>query len=122
LERHGAVEGWIIAAQRKSSSACELAARSKKVFCYTFDELIEERADFRKYFNRLEDHVKKQRIDTDYIPLACRRELYNEVSGEKTGEERYGGPGGIEGYIDRWLEDPCKEHISILGEFGTGKT
>ena len=24
--------------------------------------------------------------------------------------------------IDRWLEDPCKEHISILGEFGTGKT
>ncbi|MEO0686496.1 MAG: NACHT domain-containing protein, partial [Cyanobacteria bacterium J06649_11] len=30
--------------------------------------------------------------------------------------------GGIDGYIDRWLDDPAKEHISILGEFGTGKT
>jgi len=24
--------------------------------------------------------------------------------------------------MDRWLDDPSKEHISILGEFGTGKT
>ncbi|HAJ63167.1 MAG TPA: hypothetical protein DCP31_31325, partial [Cyanobacteria bacterium UBA8543] len=27
-----------------------------------------------------------------------------------------------DGYIDLWLDDPVKEHISILGEFGTGKT
>jgi predicted NACHT family NTPase len=25
-------------------------------------------------------------------------------------------------YIDRWLENPTTQHISILGEFGTGKT
>ena len=30
--------------------------------------------------------------------------------------------GWIDGYLDRWLDDPYKEHISILGEFGTGKT
>ncbi|MGL5194607.1 MAG: NACHT domain-containing protein, partial [Chroococcales cyanobacterium] len=28
----------------------------------------------------------------------------------------------IDRYINRWLDDPAKEHISILGEFGTGKT
>jgi predicted NACHT family NTPase len=30
--------------------------------------------------------------------------------------------GWIDGYIDLWLDDPVKEHISVLGEFGTGKT
>ena len=30
--------------------------------------------------------------------------------------------GWIDGYIDLWVDDPAKEHISILGEFGTGKT
>ncbi|MEO1375325.1 MAG: NACHT domain-containing protein, partial [Cyanobacteria bacterium J06635_10] len=39
------------------------------------------------------------------------------------GVSRYAKEDGwIEGYIDRWLDDPAKEHISILGEFGTGKT
>ena len=30
--------------------------------------------------------------------------------------------GWIDGYVDMWLDDPAKEHLSILGEFGTGKT
>lgn len=30
--------------------------------------------------------------------------------------------GWIDGYIDQWIDDPTKEHISILGEFGMGKT
>ena len=30
--------------------------------------------------------------------------------------------GWIDGYVDLWIDDPAKEHLSILGEFGTGKT
>ena len=120
---HEADEAWLVAARRKAVSACRLADDDDKIFCYTLDELLEERADFSRYFDWLKGYVKERCIDSDYVPLACSRDLYDESSGEKIGEERYGeAEGWIEGYIGRWLEDPCKEHISILGEFGTGKT
>ena len=123
VKQHQTEEGWLIAAHRTSRSAKELAENNDKVFCYTFDELLDEQADFSRYFNWLESFVKERRIDADYVPLACKREIIDQTTGERTGEERYGKEEGwIEGYIDRWLEDPCKEHISILGEFGTGKT
>ena len=120
---HDADEGWLIAGHRKSPSAQKLANKEDSIFCFTFDKLLDEHADFTRYFNWLETFVKDHNINIDYIPLACRRDIYDQNSKEKIGEERYGEEENwIEGYIDRWLEDPCKEHISILGEFGTGKT
>jgi predicted NACHT family NTPase len=39
------------------------------------------------------------------------------------GVSRYNEQDGwIDGYVDTWIDDPAKEHLSILGEFGTGKT
>ncbi len=123
IEQHQTDEGWLIATHRKSPSAGKMADQEKRIFCYTLDELLDEQADFRRYVEWLDSFVKEQRIDKDYVPLACRRDLFDSVTKEKTGEERYGKEQDwIEGYIDRWLEDPCMEHISILGEFGTGKT
>ena len=123
VKEHETDEGWLVAGHRKASSAKEMADKEDNIFCYTFDELLDENADFTKYFNWLDAFVNDHKIDKDYVPLACRRDIYDQTSKEKTGEERYGKDNNwIEGYIDRWLEDPCKEHISILGEFGTGKT
>ncbi len=116
-------EGWLVASNRKSKGAKEMAANDNTIFCFTFDELIEEHADFARYFRWLENFVKERGIDKDYVPLACRRDKYDQDTKEKVDEERYGKDDGwIEGYIDRWLGDPSMEHISILGEFGTGKT
>ena len=62
-------------------------------------------------------------IDKNYVPLACTKEELDPDSKRPIGVSRYTEEDGwIEGYIDRWLDDPAKEHISILGEFGTGKT
>jgi len=123
VKQHDTDEGWLIAGHRKAPSAKEMADKEDIIFCYTFDELLDEHADFTRYFDWLETFVKDHGIETDYIPLACRRDIYDQNSKEKIREERYGKEENwIEGYIDRWLEDPCKEHISILGEFGTGKT
>ena len=123
VKQHKTDEGWLIAGHRKAQSAIDTANKEENIFCYTFDELLDEHADFTRYFNWLESFVKDKKINTDYIPLACRRDIYDQNNKQKTGEERYGKEESwIEGYIDRWLEDPCKEHISILGEFGTGKT
>ena len=57
------------------------------------------------------------------MPLACTKEEIDPDTQRKIGVSHYDGRDGwIEGYIDLWLDDPVKEHISVLGEFGTGKT
>jgi predicted NACHT family NTPase/WD40 repeat protein len=118
-------EGWLVAARRKSQAACDEVEKkgNRDLFCYTFDELLDEHADFSGYLDWLEAEVRRQGIDRMYISLACTKEEFDPVTKEKIGESRYDERNGwIDGYIDRWLDDPSKEHISILGEFGTGKT
>jgi uncharacterized protein YjbI with pentapeptide repeats len=116
-------EGWLVTARRKSQAACDAIEKDSRLFCYTFDELLDEHADFSHYLDWLKAEVKRLGIDKMYVPLACTKEEFDPVTKEKAGESRYDESNGwIEGYIDRWLDDPSKEHISILGEFGTGKT
>ncbi len=123
VKKHAAVEGWLVAAHRTAKSARETAEEDGNVFCYTFDELLDEQADFTKYFEWLEGFVKERHINSEYIPLACSRDIVDKITKEKIDQEIYGkDQGWIEGYINKWLEDPCKEHVSVLGEFGTGKT
>ncbi|WP_052304553.1 hypothetical protein [Nostoc punctiforme] len=91
---------------------------NQDIFCYTFDELLDEQADFSKYLDWLEAEVKRKGIDRMYVPLACIKEEYDPVTQEKLGVSRYNADDGwIEGYIDHWLNDRAKEHISILGSY-----
>jgi formylglycine-generating enzyme required for sulfatase activity len=123
IEKHKADEGWLVSAFRKSKVASETAETLDNVFIYTFDELLEDQADFSQFFRWLETYNDRWRINTDYVPLSCKRVIFDPDNKETIREERYAeAEGWIEGYIDQWLEDSCKDHISILGEFGTGKT
>jgi len=72
VEQHQTDEGWLVAAHRKSQSACEMADQDEKIFCFTFDELLDEHADFSRYFSWLEGFINERNIDADYVPLACR--------------------------------------------------
>jgi predicted NACHT family NTPase len=118
-------EGWLVAPRRVSQLArqevCDNA--NPDLFCYTIDELLDEAADFTGYLNWLEGEIRRRGIDSGYIPLACSKEELDAKTGAKIGESHYNQQNGwIDGYVDRWLDDPSKEHISVLGEFGTGKT
>jgi len=125
VEEQDTDEGWLVAARRKSQAACDEVEKkeNRDLFCYTFDELLDEHADFSGYLDWLEAEVKRRGIDTMYVPLACTKEEFDSVTKERIGKSSYDERNGwMDGYIDRWLDDPSKEHISILGEFGTGKT
>ena len=111
-------EGWLVAPRRVSQLARDEVRKQedRRLFCYTFDELIDEEADFTAYFKWLESEVRRQSINHMYVPLACVKAEYDPVTGQRVGESRYSESNGwIDGYIDRWLDDPSKEHISILG-------
>ncbi len=124
VDHHKTDEGWLLVARRKSQAASEAIEKQENhdLFCYTFDELLDENADFSGYLDWLETEVKRQGIDKMYVPLSCTKEEFDPIAKKKIGEAHYDERNGwIDGYIDRWLDDPSKEHISILGEFGTGR-
>lgn len=125
LATHHTKEGWLVAVRRISQAARDLVnePENQGLYCYTFDELLDVSADFNGYLDWLESEIKKQGIDRMYVPLACTKEELDPDTKQKIGESHYDKSNGwIDGYIDRWLDDTSKEHISILGEFGTGKT
>jgi WD40 repeat protein len=123
IELQRADGGWLVAARMISPAAHRCATENRNIVCYTFDELIDQVADFERYFNWLEEEIRHRGIDTMYVPLGCTKDEIDPLTNQKIEVSRYGEEeGGIDNYIDRWLDDPAKEHISILGEFGTGKT
>ncbi|MBR8832557.1 MAG: NACHT domain-containing protein [Stigonema ocellatum SAG 48.90 = DSM 106950] len=118
-------EGWLVTVRRISRAARDEVDQeeNRHLACYTFDELIDQDADFSGYLDWLEAEVKRRQIDTKYVPLACTKEEFDPVTQHRMGVSRYDERDRwIDGYIDLWLDDPAKEHISVLGEFGTGKT
>ncbi|MFJ8519453.1 NACHT domain-containing protein [Lysinibacillus xylanilyticus] len=108
-------EVWIVTPKTISASARKYG---KDVYCYTFDELIEESFSLESYFGWLDEYVNNKRITENFIQLNCEiREEHNTTKRiiAKSNHE-------ITNYADRWLEHNNKDHLSILGDFGTGKT
>ncbi|MDQ2097059.1 MAG: NACHT domain-containing protein [Tychonema bourrellyi B0820] len=125
VEKQRTDEGWLVTARRISRAARDEVEKpeNRHLACYTFDELLDQDADFTAYLDWLETEITSRGIDTKYVPLACTKEEIDPDTHRKIGVSHYDGRDGwIEGYIDLWLDDPVKEHISVLGEFGTGKT
>jgi predicted NACHT family NTPase len=125
VEKQRTDEGWLVTARRISSAARDEVKKdeNRDLACYTFDELLDQDADFTAYLDWLETEITSRGIDKKYVPLACTKEEIDPDTHRKIGVSHYDGRDGwIEGYIDLWLDDPVKEHISVLGEFGTGKT
>ena len=121
----GCSEAWVVAPFRVSPAARDNSgpSQSKLVTAYTFDELIDLDADFSHYVDWLENEVRTRGIDRNYVPVSCSRDEVDSATGRLIKRSRFAEQEGwTEGYLDRWLEEPAKEHISILGEFGTGKT
>ncbi|WP_073815688.1 NACHT domain-containing protein [Kitasatospora sp. CB01950] len=119
-----AAEGWGIARLRVSAAARALAeASEERLFCYSFDELIDEEADFEPYLAWVEEEVRRRGIDTRYVPLSCEKDEIDPGTGQRLATSDYRWQdGGLDDYVARWLDEPAKQHLSVLGEFGMGKS
>ncbi|MFJ1793191.1 NACHT domain-containing protein [Kitasatospora griseola] len=119
-----AKEGWGIARLRVSAAARAVAAASdNRLFCYSFDELIDEEADFEPYLAWVEEEVRRRGIDTRYVPQSCEKSEIDPATGLPIATSRYHWrDGGLDDYVARWLDEPAKQHLSVLGEFGMGKS
>ncbi|ODS40510.1 hypothetical protein BEH94_05735 [Candidatus Altiarchaeales archaeon WOR_SM1_SCG] len=114
----GTHEAWLVSIRRVTPAAQKEADNNKDVYVYNFDKLIDGFANFKNYFLWLEKECENKSINKYYVDLSCNKPEVNK-SGKEIGTSRYET---IDKYIDLWIADPAKEHISLLGEFGTGKT
>ncbi|WP_328754591.1 NACHT domain-containing protein [Streptomyces sp. NBC_00269] len=124
VQEYGAAEGWGVAQLRISEAARRRAADSQDRYsCFSFDELIDMEVDFEPYIDWLQNEVSTRKIDTRYIPLSCKKEEVDLASGKPLDVSHYHwSEGGLDRYVETWLTDPAKKHLSLLGEFGMGKS
>jgi uncharacterized protein YjbI with pentapeptide repeats len=111
-------EVWLVSLRRVSPAARDAAKTHDNVLLYTLDELIEEDVDFDRYFEWLDTEVQAADIDRFYVPLAV---TVNEIDASGT-LRSHSTHDNISNYVDQWMEDTNGEHLSLLGEFGTGKS
>ncbi|WDZ57670.1 restriction endonuclease [Paenibacillus polymyxa] len=123
---HDCDEGWVVSTSNVTKAAkdySEKASGSRSYICYNFDQLIEETIDLSNYFEWIETEITNKKIEKNYIPLYCEKMEIDERTKRFEAKNIYDEEdGGLERYIDYWQQDNQKEHISILGEFGTGKS
>jgi formylglycine-generating enzyme required for sulfatase activity len=95
---------------RVSPAAQERAAATGgDVKTFTLDAFYRELIDFEPYVRELVADYEEDELSTYYVDLGCR-----------------GRDGSVykpmDSYVNAWLGDPARNHISILGDYGTGKT
>jgi hypothetical protein len=121
-------EGCLVTDYRVSRSvaaylAAEESKGNNKILCLTVDELIDRDVNFTPYIEWLAGEIERLGIDRDYIQLDCSKPEKDPLTGKyQTPSAGDAGAEQIDEYMDEWLESRQKNHISVLGEFGTGKT
>jgi len=102
--------GALVTHTRVSPAARKRAAATGgTVQVFTLDEFYRELIDFEPYVRTLVADYDKDELSTYYVDLGC-----------QSADGSVYKPMGD--YVDRWLGDPTRNHISILGDYGTGKT
>ncbi|MCK4471889.1 MAG: restriction endonuclease, partial [Anaerolineae bacterium] len=102
--------GVLVTHTRVSPEARKRAAETEgAVRAFTLDEFYRELINFEPYVRALVADYEEDELCTYYVDLGCR-----------------GGDGSVykpmDKYVDAWLDDSARNHISILGDYGTGKT
>ncbi|MGK7897770.1 MAG: helix-turn-helix domain-containing protein [Xenococcus sp. (in: cyanobacteria)] len=87
LKEHRTDEAWLVA-WRRIAPIVKQQSEPKNIYCYTFDELLDDTAQFDGYIKWLEAEIERRKIDTQYVPLACTKEEFDPKTKEKLGTIR----------------------------------
>lgn len=111
---HNAEDGILLTREHLPAPLQNFAQQLKHICCYTLDEFIGQLADFRPYLQRLVENHEASGIPQLYVPLAANIELGDEHA------PLIFKP--LEFFVDSWISESGHNHLSVLGDFGSGKT
>jgi WD40 repeat protein len=110
-------QGWLISDKRVSNGARHKTTQDDALRVFNLSDFLRQMV-WKPYFEFLVALVEKDRIPELYVDLACYKQSMDE-KGKELDRELYKS---LDKYVDEWLKERGKMHISLLGEFGAGKT
>jgi len=119
LQAENAAQAILIAHTRLAPRARRAAGESgSRVRAFTLAEFYRQLIDFTPYVEGLVRDYEESELADYYMDLGCVKREYNEA-GRVMDEDTYKA---IDDYVDRWLGEMGRNHLSILGDYSTGKT
>jgi hypothetical protein len=109
-------KGWAVSDRRIPPSARAYADTHLSVHPFSLADFVSQ--IFGSYFDQLRQQGAEGDIPRYYVDLAC----YRRVLDQEGNEISQDGYDVIDTYVDDWLQAREANHLSILGEFGSGKT
>lgn len=116
-----ASEAWLITFREGliTPQARQEADQQANLKAMSIAGFYREMIDFEEYLQNLIDDYESSEIPRYWVDLACHVPQYDEARSVVLGHDVYER---IDEYIDSWMDAPSSNHVSILGDFGTGKT
>jgi hypothetical protein len=109
--------GWLISDKRVSRRALQRAAEDDALQVFNMSGFLRQTV-WAPYFDALTSLVKRDRIPDLYVDPGCYK-LEIDRKGHEIDRHSYSS---LDKYVDDWLKERGKTHISLLGKFGSGKT
>jgi hypothetical protein len=110
-------QGWLISDKRVSDSARKQASEDEGIQVFTLSEFLRHKV-WGPYIDALNALVLKAKIPDLYVDPGCYRQDTNDRE-QRSEKEAYTS---LDDYMDKWLDERGMMHISLLGDFGSGKT
>ncbi len=109
-------QGWLVTDSRVTPTAKARAIELENIKVFTLSDFLRELV-WGPYFSYLEKQAETDKILDLYVDLTCCK---TEVSDDGHAISEHFN--SLDDYIDNWLIERGKAHMSILGDFGSGKT
>ena len=110
-------QGWLVSDRRISPRARALAAKDDALQVLSLADFLQQKV-WGAYFDALSLSVEKDRIPDLYVDPGCYAQEMTP-SGKERSREEYDS---LDEHVDNWLRERGAKHLSVLGDFGAGKT
>ncbi|MHA5053041.1 SIR2 family protein [Streptomyces sp. SD15] len=114
-------EVWVIAYRSGvfTSQAKARAEASPGTRIMSIAQFYRTMLNIDSYLSSLIEEHEKERIDDLWVGLACEVPQYDRSRVAPLSIDSFDD---VEAFLDVWIDTPGRNHISIVGDFGTGKT
>lgn len=114
-------DAWLVAPSRAriSPESRALAGRSGRVQILSMADFYAQMVPFNDYLESLVGQYESSDIPRYYVELGARKPQFDLTRSTVIREDSFRP---LDEYIDSWLQSSDHNHISVLGDYGTGKT
>jgi tetratricopeptide (TPR) repeat protein len=118
-------QGWLISGWCASPLAIKRSEEYDSIKIFTLSQFLCDKV-WKKYFDIIEFKINRDRIKDFYVNLGCyvlhpdkNYENFENRLNKNYKKDKFTD---IDELVDVWLKKEGKQHLLLLGEFGSGKT